>query len=62
MIVRNRSRRLTSRRLGMIADATSASYMPVAGDDEAKSDVGRYLLAVVSYTDAKRNVDDDRCL
>ena len=47
----------------MIADATSASYMPVLdnGDEEAalKSDVGRYLLAVVSYTDAKRNVDDE---
>ena len=39
----------------MIADATSASYMPV--DDEAdESDVGRYLLAVVSYTDAKQNM------
>ena len=43
----------------MIAGATSASYMPVDDeDDAAKSDVGRYLLAVVSYTDAKRNVDD----
>ena len=40
----------------MIADATSASYMPVDDDDEMKSDVGRYLLAVVSYTDAKRNL------
>ena len=39
----------------MIADATSATYMPVAGDD---SDVGRYLLAVVSYTDAKQNVGE----
>ena len=43
----------------MIAGATSASYMPVDDeDDAAKSDVGRYLLAVVSYTDARRNVDD----
>ena len=40
----------------MIEGATSASYMPVAGA-EAVSDVGRYLLAVVSYTDAKQNVD-----
>ena len=32
--------------------------MPVADDVEAESDVGRYLLAVVSYTDAKRNLDD----
>ena len=43
----------------MIVGATSASYMPVADEDAADSDVGRYLLAVVSYTDAKRNVDDD---
>ena len=42
----------------MIEDATSASYMPVA-DDEANSDVGRYLLAVVTYTDAKQNVGED---
>ena len=45
----------------MIAGATSASYMPVLdnGDDDAalRSDVGRYLLAVVSYTDAKRNLN-----
>ena len=44
----------------MIAGATSASYTPVDDDvdddDAAKSDVGRYLLAVVSYTDAKRNL------
>ena len=37
----------------MIAGATSASYMPVDADE---TDVGRYLLAVVSYTDAKRNL------
>ena len=43
----------------MIAGATSASYMPVDADVEADSDVGRYLLAVVSYTDAKRNLDAD---
>ena len=43
----------------MIAGATSASYMPVVGDVEADSDVGRYLLAVVSYTDAKRNLVND---
>ena len=44
----------------MIAGATSASYTPVVDDVEAdESDVGRYLLAVVSYTDAKRNVDSD---
>ena len=44
----------------MIAGATSATYMPVDGDDDdADSDVGRYLLAVVSYTDAKRNLDDN---
>ena len=46
----------------MIEDATSATYTPVLdnGDDDAelKSDVGRYLLAVVSYTDAKQNVDE----
>ena len=42
----------------MIEGATSASYMPVDDDgDEDESDVGRYLLAVVSYTDAKQNVD-----
>ena len=41
----------------MIADATSVTYTPVVDDEELKSDVGRYLLAVVSYTDAKRNVD-----
>ena len=45
-----------------IAGATSASYTPVEGPDadaDGKSDVsdvGRHLLAVVSYTDAKRNV------
>ena len=44
----------------MIAGATSASYTPVDDEaDETKSDVGRYLLAVVSYTDAKRNVASD---
>ena len=47
----------------MIAGATSATYKPVLdnGNDDAvlKSDVGRYLLAVVSYTDAKQNVDDE---
>ena len=47
----------------MIAGATSATYTPVDDDvdDDAplKSDVGRYLLAVVSYTDAKRNVETD---
>ena len=49
----------------MIAGATSATYMPVEGpgaDADGKSDVsdvGRYLLAVVSYTDAKRNLDGD---
>ena len=47
----------------MIVGATSASYKPVDDeddeDDEAKSDVGRYLLAVVSYTDTKRNLGDD---
>ena len=43
-----------------IAGATSATYMPVDDDDDPlKSDVGRYLLAVVSYTDAKRNVDGE---
>ena len=44
----------------MIAGATSASYMPVDDEDDA-DEVGRgdrYLLAVVSYTDAKRNVED----
>ena len=46
----------------MIEGATSASYTPVeddAGDETGKSeasDVGRYLVAVVSYTDAKQNV------
>ena len=43
----------------MIENATSASYIPVADDEADESDVGRYLLAVVSYTDAKRNVDED---
>ena len=44
----------------MIAGATSASYTPVDDDDAPlKSDVGRYLLAVVSYTDAKQKVDGD---
>ena len=42
----------------IIEGATSASYTPVADDeDDDESDVGRYLLAVVSYTDAKQNVD-----
>ena len=45
----------------MIEGANSATYTPVE-DDEADvtdvTDVGRDLLAVVSYTDAKRNVDD----
>ena len=41
----------------MIVGATSASYMPVADEVADDSDVGRYLLAVVSYTDAKRNVE-----
>ena len=41
----------------MIEGATSASYEPVADDEtDDDSDVGRYLLAVVSYTDAKQNV------
>ena len=46
----------------MIEGATSASYTPVEDDDANEtglsedSDVGRYLLAVVSYTDAKQNV------
>ena len=41
----------------MITDATSATYTPVFDDaDSMKSDVGRYLVAVVSYTDAKQNV------
>ena len=46
----------------MIAGATSATYTPVEGPDadaEGKSDlsdVGRYLAAVVSYTDAKQNL------
>ena len=43
----------------MIAGATSARYMPVLDDEAAESDVGRYLLALVSYTDAKRNLDGD---
>ena len=47
----------------IIAGATSATYTPVDDDvdDDAplKSDEGRYLLAVVSYTDAKRNLRDD---
>ena len=43
----------------MIAGATSASYTPVDDDDAAESDVDRYLLAVVSYTDAKRNLTGD---
>ena len=43
----------------IIAGATSASYIPVDDEaDEAKSDVGRYLLAVVSYTDAKQNAGE----
>ena len=42
----------------MIEGATSATYTPVADDDD-ESDVGRYLLAVVSYTDAKQNVVED---
>ena len=44
----------------IIEDATSATYTPVLdnGDEDDESDVGRYLLAVVSYTDAKRNVND----
>ena len=43
-----------------IEDATSATYKPVLdnGDEDDESDVGRYLLAVVSYTDAKQNVDE----
>ena len=44
----------------IIAGATSATYTPVDDDvdDDAplKSDEGRYLLAVVSYTDAKQNM------
>ena len=43
----------------IIEGATSASYMPVDDDDAADSDVGRDLLAVVSYTDAKRNLNDE---
>ena len=43
----------------MIAGATSAGYTPVDDDDAAESDVDRYLLAVVSYTDAKRNLAGD---
>ena len=45
-----------------IEDATSASYKPVLdnGDDTDESDVGRYLLAVVRYTDAKQNVGEAR--
>ena len=53
----------------MIPGATSATYTPVEGPDadpmtglsaldaDVVSDVGRYLVAVVSYTDAKQNVD-----
>ena len=33
--------------------------MPVDDAAAAESDVDRYLLAVVSYTDAKRNLDTD---
>ena len=34
--------------------------MPVHDSDEVeKSDVGRYLAAVVRYTDAKENTDED---
>ena len=43
---------------GIIEDATSATYMPVVDDEAEDSDVGRYLLAVVSYTDAKQNVGE----
>ena len=53
----------------MIPGATSATYTPVEGPDadadgkseldaDVVSDVGRYLVAVVSYTDAKQNVDE----
>ena len=47
----------------MIPGATSATYTPAEGPDadvmtgkSDDSDVGRYLVAVVSYTDAKQNV------
>ena len=43
-----------------IKDANSATYMPVHDNDAAeKSDVGRYLVAVVRYTDAKENTDEE---
>ena len=42
----------------MIEGANSATYTPVEDDDAAMTDVGKDLLAVVSYTDAKRNADD----
>ena len=55
--------RISTTSWDIIAGATSATYTPVDAEDdedaEAKSDVGRHLLAVVSYTDAKRNLGDD---
>ena len=43
----------------MIPGATSATYTSVFDAAvDMKSDVGRYLVAVVSYTDAKQNVDE----
>ena len=47
----------------MIEGANSATYKPVLDngneDAELKSDEGRYLLAVVRYTDARQNLDDE---
>ena len=43
----------------VIERATAATYTPVDDvDDATKSDVGRYLLAVVSYTDAHEPMDE----
>ena len=43
-----------------IEDENSATYIPVHDSkNEAESDVGRYLAAVVRYTDAKENMDEE---
>ena len=42
----------------MVEGAMSATYTPVEDADGAESDVGRYLMAVVTYTDAHETMDD----
>ena len=42
----------------MIEGAMSATYTPVEDDDVDESDVGRYLVAVVTYTDAHEPMDN----